>query len=102
MIRFTRVLPLPLYIKNGIRFLIKYFFLHKKRMVRQKRNKLTPLMKKKIASNQKWKCRICHQLLDYTYEIDHIVPVFKGGSNNQDNLQALCRNCHGKKTLDSY
>jgi len=25
--------------------------------------------------------------------------LFKGGSNEINNLIALCRNCHGKKTL---
>jgi 5-methylcytosine-specific restriction endonuclease McrA len=37
--------------------------------------------------------------MDYTYEIDHHIPLFKGGSNDISNLIALCRNCHGKKTI---
>jgi HNH endonuclease len=63
-----------------------------------KRN-VTSLTKKMIASNQEWKCGTCSQTLDYTYEIDHYIPLFKGGSNDVSNLIALCRNCHGKKTL---
>jgi hypothetical protein len=63
-----------------------------------KRN-VTSLTKKMIASNQEWKCGTCRQMLDYTYEIDHHIPLFKGGSNDVSNLIALCRNCHGKKTL---
>ena len=55
--------------------------------------------KKFIASNQKWKCAHCQQLLDNTYEVDHIVALYKGGSNELNNLEALCRNCHGKKTF---
>lgn|SRR3990167_9857774 len=55
--------------------------------------------KKFIASKQKWTCNICHNLLDYTYEIDHIKPLYKGGNNDVYNLQALCRNCHGNKTF---
>ena len=39
-------------------------------------------------------------LLDCTYEIDHIKPLYLNGTNNVDNLQALCRNCHGKKTTE--
>ena len=31
-------------------------------------------------------------------EIDHIKPVFRGGSNDDGNLQALCRGCHIAKT----
>lgn len=63
-----------------------------------KRN-VSSLTKKMVASNQQWKCGSCNQTLDYTYEIDHHVPLFKGGSNEINNLIALCRNCHGKKTL---
>jgi hypothetical protein len=63
-----------------------------------KRN-VTSLTKKMVASNQEWKCGTCGQILDFTYEIDHHIPLFKGGSNDVSNLIALCRNCHGKKTL---
>ena len=62
--------------------------------------KVTPLQKKLVASNQSWKCGRCLQLLDASYEIDHIIPLYKGGSNENDNLMALCRNCHGKKTIE--
>ena len=55
-----------------------------------------------VASNQKWECNICKHLLDYTFEIDHIVALCDGGTNDIMNLQALCRNCHGKKTLNMY
>ena len=63
-----------------------------------KRN-VSSLTKKIVASNQQWKCGSCNKTLDYTYEIDHHIPLFKGGSNEVSNLIALCRNCHGKKTL---
>ena len=55
--------------------------------------------KKIVASNQKWNCNICKNMLDETYEIDHITPLYKGGTNNIINLQALCPNCHRKKTI---
>jgi hypothetical protein len=63
-----------------------------------KRN-VSELAKKIVASNQKWRCAKCKQLLDFTYEIDHIKPLYKGGGNEVKNLRALCRGCHGKKTL---
>jgi len=63
-----------------------------------KRN-VSSLTKKMVASNQQWMCGSCNQTLDFTYEIDHHIPLFKGGSNEISNLIALCRNCHGKKTL---
>ncbi len=31
-------------------------------------------------------------------QIDHVMPVSKGGMNNLDNLQLLCRKCNGKKS----
>ena len=55
--------------------------------------------KKIVASNQGWHCGHCHTQLDFTYEIDHITPLFRGGTNDTRNLIALCRNCHGKKTI---
>ena len=55
--------------------------------------------KKTVASNQKWNCNICKNMLDETYEIDHINPLYKGGTNDIINLQALCPNCHRKKTI---
>jgi len=31
-------------------------------------------------------------------EVDHIVPLRDGGGNELDNLQALCKSCHSRKT----
>ena len=66
--------------------------------VRHKRN-VSESKKKYIASQQKWRCTHCSSLLDNTYEVDHIVALYKGGTNELNNLEALCRNCHGKKTF---
>lgn len=57
-------------------------------------------MKKVVASEQRWECGMCHNLLDASYEVDHIIPLYMGGSNNRNNLAALCRNCHGMKTIN--
>lgn len=58
--------------------------------------------KKFVASRQKWKCNDCQSLLDATYEIDHVVDLQYGGGNEVQNLVALCRNCHGKKTMKKF
>ncbi len=31
-------------------------------------------------------------------DVDHIVPRSQGGSEDPENLQALCKSCHSKKT----
>jgi hypothetical protein len=54
--------------------------------------------KKYIAANQEWKCGHCQTQLDHTFEIDHKIRLEYGGDNDVQNLIALCRNCHGKKT----
>tara|TARA_B100001778_G_scaffold200932_1_gene165908 strand:- start:3 stop:599 length:597 start_codon:yes stop_codon:yes gene_type:complete len=54
--------------------------------------------KKFVAANQDWKCKHCNNQLSAWFEIDHVKKLEYGGSNNIDNLEALCRECHGKKT----
>jgi hypothetical protein len=56
-------------------------------------------VKKIVAARQQWKCGQCSQLLDETYEVDHIIPLYKGGSNHPSNLMALDPICHRKKTI---
>ncbi len=62
-----------------------------------KRN-ITSFQKRSIPASQKWRCNICVELLPLCFEIDHIIPIFMGGSNADINLEALCNNCHGIKT----
>ncbi len=57
------------------------------------------LKKKVIAARQKWLCGHCGKMLDETYEVDHIVPIYQGGTNDLDNLMALDPICHKKKTF---
>ena len=54
--------------------------------------------KKFVASRQNWKCGDCQSQLTAWFEVDHIVRLEYGGSNHVDNLVAMCRECHGKKT----
>lgn len=66
---------------------------------KEKRN-VTGLMKKKVAASQSWKCGSCNSTLDETYEVDHKVALFNGGSNDMSNLVALCPHCHRLKTVE--
>lgn len=54
--------------------------------------------KKFVASKQDWTCNDCKCKLPAWFEIDHNIRLDQGGTNHIDNLVALCRNCHGKKT----
>jgi 5-methylcytosine-specific restriction endonuclease McrA len=54
--------------------------------------------KKFVASRQNWKCGDCQSQLNAWFEVDHVKRLEYGGSNHIDNLVALCRECHGKKT----
>ena len=66
---------------------------------KEKRN-VSGLLKKKIAASQEWKCGSCKSLLDETYEVDHKLALFQGGTNEPENLVALCPNCHRHKTVE--
>jgi 5-methylcytosine-specific restriction endonuclease McrA len=54
--------------------------------------------KKYVASLQNWKCAKCQKQLNAWFEVDHKVRLEYGGGNDVQNLEALCRECHGKKT----
>ena len=77
-------------------------FSGEKRMMNSGKNgtkrSVSETKKKYVASNQAWKCGNCQAQLDHTFEIDHKVRLEYGGGNDVQNLIALCRNCHGKKT----
>ena len=63
-----------------------------------RRSYITPLVKKRVAAGQKWRCASCKSLLDETYELDHVKPLFRGGANDESKLQALCKRCHAMKS----
>lgn len=50
---------------------------------------------KKLLHKYKFKCVFCGNKENLT--IDHIIPVSKGGSDDEDNLQILCKSCNSKK-----
>mgnify|MGYP003326092140 CR=1 FL=1 len=55
--------------------------------------------KKYVAAQQGWKCKHCSCQLNHTFEVDHRIDLRYGGTNHVSNLVALCRNCHGEKTM---
>tara|TARA_B100000925_G_C21931343_1_gene440401 strand:+ start:243 stop:629 length:387 start_codon:yes stop_codon:yes gene_type:complete len=58
----------------------------------------TALQRNTVAARQGYKCAHCKQTFPAVFDIDHIVPLHKGGEDALGNLQALCCNCHAIKS----
>ena len=66
--------------------------------VKATKRSVSETKKKFVASRQNWKCGDCSEQLSAWFEVDHKTRLEYGGSNHVDNLVALCRECHGRKT----
>lgn len=67
------------------------------------RPNLTEPERRAIAKRQDWKCNNPHGVCNLpgeleAFDIDHVIPRWKNGSDHPDNLQALCPGCHRFKT----
>ena len=57
----------------------------------------------KIAQKFKFKCNICKCCIKETkFEIDHIRSLANGGTNEEPNLQPLCKPCHKDKCKSEH
>jgi len=63
-----------------------------------KRKKVTLRLFKILGEQQQWRCKMCTSLLKSTSQVDHVIPLFEGGTNDPDNLEILCVDCHSRKT----
>ena len=63
---------------------------------------MTPALREYIKKRDHYTCQICGDNIykhpDIILEIDHIIPVSKGGETVEYNLQTLCRTCNRKKS----
>jgi 5-methylcytosine-specific restriction endonuclease McrA len=50
-----------------------------------------------LRIRQKHKCASCGTSTKKSYDVDHIIPISKGGSNSISNLQILCPTCNRQK-----
>lgn len=64
-------------------------------------------VKKQVAASQHFRCAVIENYScplngnpfdEAGYDIDHIVPLSEGGTNDASNLQALCVSCHRVKS----
>lgn len=68
--------------------------------VRQKteRKSVYRALYSEIRGQQHFRCDACRKPWERVFQIDHIVPLAIGGSNERDNLHMLCPDCHARKT----
>lgn len=62
------------------------------------RGKVSNKMRFAIYRRDNYRCRYCHRSQSITtLEVDHIVPIAKGGKTTFNNLQTLCHDCNVAK-----
>lgn len=83
-------------IKNNIELSVKQIAYERSYMQRRKQSIIN---NKKVFSQvlekSKGECKKCKTTDSLT--VDHIIPILHGGTDDLNNLQALCRSCNSKK-----
>ena len=65
------------------------------------KRKWTSSEKRSVGARQAWTCARCATLLPAPCEVDHVQALHKGGADCvETNAEALCNQCHARKTLD--
>ena len=79
-----------------------------------KRRRTSAAHRAQLAYNQEYKCAECGKMLPVAWEVDHIIPLMSfhweatypnrprmatEAANAFENLQGLCNDCHGRKSL---
>ncbi|QDZ39438.1 HNH endonuclease [Euhalothece natronophila Z-M001] len=59
---------------------------------------IPPEVREYVFQRDNYQCRSCGKKQTQTaLEVDHIIPIANGGSNDISNLQTLCRRCNNQK-----
>ena len=80
------------YLSEGVKF---------RKSVAGQRALMTSKLREKIKQRDKYTCQKCglstNQERNLLLEIDHIMPISKGGMSTEENLQTLCWKCNRTK-----
>jgi HNH endonuclease len=59
-----------------------------------------------VAERAHHRCEYCHapeSIFNVVLEVEHIIPIATGGTNDEENLALACRSCNGfKSSRSSY
>jgi 5-methylcytosine-specific restriction endonuclease McrA len=50
-----------------------------------------------LLIKQQNKCNCCGEFLGNAFHLDHIIPIARGGTNTEDNVQLLLQKCNQQK-----
>lgn len=59
--------------------------------------KLSKGIEAKLFALQRGKCACCGLSLGKNYHVDHVMPLARGGTNTDDNVQLLRQSCNAQK-----
>lgn len=66
---------------------------------KRQRNMMSPTLRMDVLKRDGYRCRICGRSANdgARLEVDHIIPISKGGKTELSNLQTLCWDCNRGK-----
>lgn len=66
------------------------------------RSRITPSVRYRIMRRDNFRCCLCGRpaASGIELEVDHVIPISRGGSSDEENLQTLCRDCNRGKGVD--